>query len=29
VGALVVMATVYSLLNAIFWLLHLTSGFGG
>ena len=29
VGALVVMATVYAALNAIFWLLHLPGGFGG
>ncbi len=29
VGALVVMAAVYGVLNAIFWLLHLPSGFGG
>jgi dolichol kinase len=29
VGALGVMATVYGVLNAIFWLLHLPSGFGG
>lgn len=29
VGALAVIASVYSVLNAIFWLLHLPGGFGG
>ena len=28
-GALAVIASVYSVLNAIFWLLHLPGGFGG